>query len=72
MNSKPLSRRIVDQMKIEEQKNLNDQKERMLMEQSEMNARHDNEKRDYQNKYEKEIKDLSEKLEDFMKNNTEL
>ena len=40
------NRRIVDQMKIEEQKKINDVKEKMLVEQSEMQARNDQEKKE--------------------------
>ena len=46
------NRRIVDQMKIEEQKKINDVKEKMLVEQSEMQARNDQEKKDYNQKSE--------------------
>ena len=40
-------------MKIEEQKKINEVKEKMLLEQSEMQARYESEKRDTVNTYEK-------------------
>ena len=56
------NRRIVDQMKIEEQKKVNEVKEKMLVEQSEMQARNDHEKKEYNNKSENQVKDLQDKV----------
>lgn len=44
----------------------------MLLEQSEMQARNDAEKRDYTSKYEKDIKQLQDKLEVYVQQNNEL
>ena len=41
------NRRVVDQMRIQEQKSINEVKEKMLVEQSEMQARNDGEKKDH-------------------------
>lgn len=46
------NRRIVDQMKIEEQKKINEVKEKMLVEQSEMQARNDHEKKESTQRFE--------------------
>lgn len=56
------NRRIVDQMKIEEQKKVNDVKEKMLVEQSEMQARNDGEKKEHIGKAQAQISDLQDKL----------
>ena len=56
------NRRIVDQMKIEEQKKINEVKEKMLVEQSEMQARNDHEKKDHTTRSELQIKELQDKL----------
>ena len=56
------NRRVVDQMKIEEQKKINDVKEKMLLEQSEMQARNDADKKDYNMKSENQISELQEKV----------
>lgn len=56
------NRRIVDQMKIEEQKKVNEVKEKMLVEQSEMQARNDHEKKDHSTRSELQIKELQDKL----------
>ena len=44
----------------------------MLLEQSEMQARNDAEKRDSTSKYEKDIKQLQDKLEIYVQQNNEL
>ena len=49
-------------MKIEEQKKVNEVKEKMLVEQSEMQARNDHEKKEYNNKSENQVKDLQDKV----------
>ena len=49
-------------MKIEEQKKVNEVKEKMLVEQSEMQARNDGEKKDHITKSQTQINDLQEKL----------
>ena len=59
-------------MKIEEQKKLNEVKEKMLLEHSEMQAKNDTEKRDGSAKYERDVKSLQDKVEALSKHNTEL
>jgi len=49
-------------MKIEEQKKINDVKEKMLLEQSEMQARNDADKKESNMKSENQINDLQEKV----------
>ena len=49
-------------MKIEEQKKLNEVKEKMLLEQSEMQARNDADKKETNLKSENQIKELQEKV----------
>jgi len=56
------NRRVVDQMKIEEQKKINEVKEKMLLEQSEMQARNDADKKESNMKSENQINDLQEKV----------
>ena len=56
------NRRIVDQMKIEEQKRINDVKEKMLVEQSEMQARNDHEKKEQVTKLETQLREHSDKV----------
>lgn len=45
-------------MKIEEQKKVNELREKMLLEQSEMTARYDNEKREILSKFERQVREL--------------
>lgn len=56
-------RRLVDTLRLEEQKHLNDLKERMLIEQAEVQARAEAEKREMQTRHEKEVRALMEKIE---------
>lgn len=63
------NRRVVDQMKIEEQKKVNEVKEKMLVEQSEMQARNELEKKDEKQianvqtlKFEDQIEELQKKI----------
>lgn len=55
-------RRIADHMKIEEQKKVNELREKMLLEQSEMTARYENEKREILSKFERQVKELSQEV----------
>lgn len=56
--SREEGRRISDHMKIEEQKKVNELREKMLLEQSEMTARYDNEKREILSKFERQVREL--------------
>jgi len=56
------NRRLADQFRIEEQKKLNELKEKMLLEQSELQGRHDQEKKENALKYEKDTGALNDKL----------
>ena len=58
-------------MRIEEQKRLNDLKERMLLEQAEVQARSEAEKRDQSARHERESKVLHEKIENYIQSNHE-
>ena len=64
-------RRLVDQMRLEEQKHLNELKERMLIEQAEVQSRAEAEKREMAQKHEREVRSLMEKVEQHIKTNSE-
>lgn len=56
------NRRIVDQLKIEEQKKINEVKEKMLVEQSEMQARNDRDKKETVSRLERQALEHQEKI----------
>lgn len=72
------NRRIVDQLKIEEQKRLNEMKEssfsvqeKMLLEQAEIQARSESEKRDMAHRHQKDVQALQDKVENYIHLNNE-
>ena len=50
-------------MRLEEQKHLNELKERMLIEQAEVQSRAETDKREMAQKHEREVRSLMEKVE---------
>jgi hypothetical protein len=61
-------RRLVESLRLEEQKHLNELKERMLLEQAEGQARAEAEKREIQGRYEREARGMMEKVESHIAN----
>lgn len=66
------SRRIMETMKLEEQRQLNDLKEQMLHEISSTTRKGEDDKKTITSKFEDHIQELTTKLEETTRLNTEL
>ena len=67
--SKDQVRRVTDAMTIENQKSLNELREKMLLEQAELQVRFDSELKDSRQKYENKLADLTAKHEQALQQN---